>query len=483
MKKTSRYYFLLLLLLATVPGLGATCHVVTSSGSGSHSGADWNNAFAGLPGSLTRGDTYYLADGSYGSYIFNTSGSTAITILKATASDNCTNTGWNLATMGSGRATFTQWNEGGSSGGHYTLNGVIGTFNNSSLPTAGSFGIFLDGSACHSGSLGRCVELDGQENQNFQSVTFSYVEIQGTGATSSANSNTPDDLVYYGGSNGLTLDHIFLHDSSCDFTFGYGSTNLTVQYSYFYKNWGAGSCHGQVSWNGSTHTNPVWRYNTFRTIEGTAIITAATAGGGTSLSGLKMYGNTFYWGGSGDKASYQCLGNGLISCVNSGVACSNITFYNNTIVGFPADNSNGGPASCGASGAGFYDDGSATWTGLIEQNNIWYGNNTSSRAGSHIGGVTEDHNSYLNNPDSGSGTADVVNGNAQNPFVSWTGNGDLNANLTADSSDVNNWLSLPSPFDIDPNGTTRSTDRGAYQYGGGTSQGPQPPTELVAAVH
>jgi hypothetical protein len=90
-------------------------------------------------------------------------------------------------------------------------------------------------------------------------TTLSYIEVQGTGATSSANTNTPDDLLYYGGSTNLTIDHVFMHDSSCDFTFGYGSTNLLVQYSYFYKNWGAGSCHGQVSWNGSAHTGTVWR--------------------------------------------------------------------------------------------------------------------------------------------------------------------------------------------------------------------------------
>jgi len=31
----------------------ASCHVVTSSGSGSQTGADWNNAYAGLPATLT----------------------------------------------------------------------------------------------------------------------------------------------------------------------------------------------------------------------------------------------------------------------------------------------------------------------------------------------------------------------------------------------------------------------------------------------
>jgi hypothetical protein len=440
--------------MTTAPYLAANCHAVGPSSTGTGSGADWNDMMNKLPTTVTRGDTYYLADGNYGSYTFNTSGTTATIIKKATAADygtGCTPSiavGWNASTMGSRQAVFTQWSEGSNSGGNYTLNGIVGTFNvNNGLPTEGSFGIFLNGSTCHSGTLGRCVELDGGESQNFQNVTFSYIEIQGTGATSSANTNTPDDLLYYGGSSALTIDHVFMHDSSCDFTSGYGSTNLTVQYSYFYKNYGAGSCHGQVAWNGSTNTGHVWRYNTFRTIEGTAVITAATAGGGTTLSNLSMYGNVFYFGGLGDKSDYQCLGNGLISCVNSGVACNNVKFYNNTVVGFPANNSGGGPSSCGASGAGFYDDGSATWNGLIVENNIWYGNNTSSGPDSHITGVVENYNSQL----------------------------------TAESPNVYNWATLGSPFNVDPLGTTRSTDRGAYQYGGAAA-GPSPPSGLVASV-
>ena len=47
----------------------AACHTVTPSGSGSQTGADWNNAYAGLPGTLVRGDIYYLADGNYGNHL------------------------------------------------------------------------------------------------------------------------------------------------------------------------------------------------------------------------------------------------------------------------------------------------------------------------------------------------------------------------------------------------------------------------------
>src|ERR1035437_7513401 len=75
----------------------AACHTVTPTGSGSKTGADWNNAYARLPATLTRGEIYYLADGTYPPYTFNTavSGTTTVEIRKAQSYDNCTATGWN----------------------------------------------------------------------------------------------------------------------------------------------------------------------------------------------------------------------------------------------------------------------------------------------------------------------------------------------------------------------------------------------------
>ena len=84
------------------------CHVVTPSGGGNRSGSDWNNAMAGLPSTLVRGDTYFMADGGYRAYSFNTadSGTTVITIKKATATDHCTDAGFQ-SSYASGQAVFT----------------------------------------------------------------------------------------------------------------------------------------------------------------------------------------------------------------------------------------------------------------------------------------------------------------------------------------------------------------------------------------
>lgn len=452
--------------------MSAACHVVTPTGSGDKNGSDWNNALDRVPNTLTRGDSYYLADGSYGSYTLATSasGTTVIMIKKAVASDHCTDIGWNVGTMGSRQAVFSQIKY--ASGGYYVIDGQVGTFNGNGLPTEGSFGIYINGSTCTSGSLGRCVGLD---MPNANNVTLSHIEDQGTGATETANANTPDDLLYYGGSDNLTIDHVFLHDSSCDFTFGYGSTNLLVQYSYFYKNWGAGACHGQVSWNGGTHTGAVWRYNTMRTIEGSAVWTAATAGGGTTYNGVQIYGNVIYWGGPGDKASYQCLGDGVFACLNSGVSCSGLQFYNNTIINLQAAGSN----SCGAGAAGIYYESVSNGGTAIAENNLWYSASSTAAGPSFSGGtITEGHNTALGTAAKGlSGTGDVNNSSTLNPFVTWAGSGDLNAQLSTDSAYISNWLPLSSPFNMDPNGVIRTTDRGAYQFAG---EIPAPPTNLSA---
>src|ERR1700756_617443 len=114
--KLLRVAFFIAFILNTKPILAA-CHAVTPSGSGTKNGSNWSNAYAGIPANLTRGDVYYLADGSYPNYVFTTpnSGSTVSEIRKAQThdygriTDGCSNdisSGWNAGTMGSSQATI-----------------------------------------------------------------------------------------------------------------------------------------------------------------------------------------------------------------------------------------------------------------------------------------------------------------------------------------------------------------------------------------
>src|SRR6476469_8734695 len=116
--RKSTVFILLLILMATAAESFGACRSVGPTATGNGSGSDWNNRMNKLPTTLVRGDTYYLMDGSYGSYNFTTtnSGTNRITVKKAQdhdfgrASDGCSNdisAGWNESTMGSGQAVFT----------------------------------------------------------------------------------------------------------------------------------------------------------------------------------------------------------------------------------------------------------------------------------------------------------------------------------------------------------------------------------------
>jgi hypothetical protein len=97
---TALRLILILLLLASVGMAAAATHYVRAGASGANNGTDWNNAFTSLPATLNRGDTYYVAAGFYGTdYAFddNNSGTTPVTMKKATVADHGTDTGWNNA--------------------------------------------------------------------------------------------------------------------------------------------------------------------------------------------------------------------------------------------------------------------------------------------------------------------------------------------------------------------------------------------------
>ena len=92
----------------SMPANAAQVYYVRAGASGSNNGSDWNNAYTSLPSSMNRGATYYIADGSYSNNTFNTSasGTTLITVRKATQADHGTNTGWSSG-YGDGQAIFS----------------------------------------------------------------------------------------------------------------------------------------------------------------------------------------------------------------------------------------------------------------------------------------------------------------------------------------------------------------------------------------
>lgn len=216
-----------LLIFVALSAFGA-CHVITPAGAGSKSGADWNNACAGFSGScaagsLTRGDSYYLAGGSGSSYntssgvTFNTpsSGTAIITIKGATAADNCTATGWTSGLdVSTTQATFRSAStfSGGNFGGnalwgfttpYWTVEGnTCGTSANHVYESGGQ-GIFLDNSAWQSTTASMGAELSLGQRPNYDAthdITFHCMDIRGAGVSStSGNSHSISSISCSGG--------------------------------------------------------------------------------------------------------------------------------------------------------------------------------------------------------------------------------------------------------------------------------------------
>lgn len=79
------------------------CHFVRAGGSGS--GSDWDDALPALPDELERGHVYFVAAGSYPEYTFDDPDGEPIRVLRATAGDHGTDTGWD-PTYADGLAEF-----------------------------------------------------------------------------------------------------------------------------------------------------------------------------------------------------------------------------------------------------------------------------------------------------------------------------------------------------------------------------------------
>ena len=457
--KTKFLYCAALIVLLS-GNLHAACHTVTPSGSGSKTGADWNNALANLPATLTRGDIYYLADGSYGSYTFNQSGTAAVEIRKAQSYDNCTSTGWNTSTMGSAQAVFGTNRQFSilsaglviNGNGQQTTPGCGGSVGNdptAALATPTDCGIKVDNSA--SGVTDGI--SDGAEAVPF---TLEYVEYYGSG-----NATTENYLIRADNSPGATLKHMYLHRFGSVCVVVGGASNFVFTDNYMFRNQvtpGSDPAHGQCLESGGDGGHFTVARNVFRDLGGTAII-MAWVGSGQTESGPYLYYDNLIWNTPGYTPAYPSA-NGLLACIN-GFTCNGVTLSANTIVGMPMGAQTGIDSETGGN--------------FTVENNIWYSDAVIGDLATG-GTFTEDHNSYLASGTScPSGTANVCSSGSANPFTSWTTG---NFTPASDGSNWNNRASLGAPYNVDADGNTFTTDRGAFQFGGAVSSQPQPPVNL-----
>jgi hypothetical protein len=480
-------YFVLMAIFAPAAYSYAACHAVGPTAAGDGSGSSWANRMNNLPSTLVRGDTYYLADGNYGKYTFTTpnSGTTRITIKKAQAydygraSDGCSNdisAGWNAASMGSGQANWSEFYGGTATPqpGYLTLDGngkgnVTGCGIAPSAKAAAS-----DCGLKITASIGQDSDFDiGLNNNDGQHRTPSWTirnfEIQGGGDANNGEWSE-EEIRCRGGCDNFVVDHVYFHDTGCDFFKIPWTTSFVVQNSYIKQNISSATCHGQLWYSEVQISNVDFHSNIIQDIQGTGIWVCLT---GCLATNVSIYNNVIWRPSNSNRPGTS---NGIFSCINPGNQCTNWSFIGNDVINYTADYSGALGTHCDGNPDTF-----------IWENNLFYGITPGDRIGFQTcgGTLTESHNTYLNSgtPLSGTSSTDViVASGAPNPFVDWP-NG--NFNLASQNSNWTNGLSLGSPYNVDFLGNSRpgpdgAWDRGAYEY---TTAVPAPPSGLTGVVH
>ena len=407
---------------------------VRSGATGAANGSDWTNAYPSLPATLTRGDTYYIATGNYGGYGFNTaqSGTTPITIKKATAADHGTDVGWS-SSFGTGQAVFSGKFDFNS--GWWVIDGQVGG-GPGSWTSGFGFKVQYGG--------GSVIDISGSN------ITIRHVEAQGNGGDGDGTGQA-NDIVAVSGSN-VTLSYAYLYGAGRCIYFLSGA-NLIFEYNYTGYHESTAAQHSEIAsiwkWSTTAPANITYRYSVFTHAEGT---------GGLIMEGdgLFVYGNVFYKP-AGDNWEH---GNGLIGTwtVNT---LTNVKVYNNSFI-----NTNTGWMILGTLFT-------PPTTGNEARNNLFY-------SATSIGGLgslfpTFSHNHYVDSalPSVTESTRSTATGS---PVMNYQG---LDFRLKAATPAG---MTLPAPYNRDMFGNVRGADgtwdRGAVEFGGTTTTGPATPSNL-----
>jgi len=436
----------ILLLLIALPCFSANHYIRVGAG-GSANGSDWTNActwFTGscAPSAMVRGDTYYVASGTYANANVNfnkaTSGTTVITIKKATVADHGTATGWSDA-YGTGPANIVQDSSQNNiiyfTTSYWVFDGVTGG-GPGNWKTG--FGFYIDATRVSNPSPGPGTD-DGVTD-----VTMSHFEVEGDGDDGDGSGSQANDGFSAGRGSRINISYAYIHHTGRCSLFWRASDSI-ISYSWFEHDestagehaegasiW-SGTCPANTSISANCVSNVTFAFDVWEDMEGTGTIVYEG-------DDLKVYGNIFVGiGGAG-------MGNGVVTTWSASQA-TNVKVYNCSFLdsGF---------------GVNFPDSAS---TGNVAYNNIFVNNDPG-----YDNVATHNYNWYYNSGGT-FGEANAQTGTG-NPFVSSaTGNFHLLAATTAGTS-------FSSPYNVDPDGITRASDgtwdRGAFEFnaGGGSTQ-------------
>lgn len=444
-------------VLSSVRYIPNIAKYITPLGSGDNSGSSWSNAcpgFTGLcsPNSLTRGGTYFVADGDYtgnGNIIFSTSisGTIIITIQKATILYHGSDVGW-LNSMGDGQAifraiTFTT--------GYWFFNGVIRNefnwrdvdsygfrANNSTLDVSHN-----DLGAINIGS-GNCVD----------SVIVQYTDIVGSGTLGESD----DGVRIVSGigcrSSNISIIRNAIHDGGeADSITARGVNGLIVEYNWMARN-SPITGHTQGGDIMST-SNMHWRFNILEDIAGTAYFaTPDQLSGLTPSSDYYIYGNIFM---RSVNSSWPCCAY-VIGLINTSTAHTGAFYvYNNTIVRM----NNGNCFNNEGATLLVHIDAKISGAVIRAYNNLTW-NSLGFNAQAMGGSANYSHNAYFNMTTPMTDSDPNAEFETFDPFISSISN---NYHLLAST---NQGEILTSPFNTDMLGNIRGInglwDRGALEY-------------------
>ncbi len=446
----SKNLLFLISFLTIFPVLSWSAMVhVGSSATGDGLGGNWDNQAAWSSLTFTRGNEYYLADGTYAGKTLNTAVSTTsyIKICKATVStvstvpDGCStahgsDTGWS-STYGDGQATFSSGFSITTS--YWIFDGQRGPVRSKTASDYGfSFGTTLD-SVCLLSGAGTISNVT-LAHLYAKATTSDVEKVFIQGSTQQSNSITVSHCLLDGWQNGIMTSHN-----------GAGSwAPTTWEYNVCLTRYSSSSNHGEwLNPNAAPFTNLTVRYCWFEGYSGSSGMTGTIVANNSNNTSAKIYGNVFY---------NLLTGNGIISGTSAG-SLINAVVHNNTFA------YNQGNASDGVNRP--LGDGHAS--GCVAYNNLFY-----SSPADDSGGFTRDYDWFGSIP---SGREDTqTNGQTSTsfPFVSST---DLHLIIS-----TNTGTTLASPYNKDMDGNTRGSDglwdRGAFER---ASEDLAPPTVGITA--
>lgn len=181
-------------------------------------GDSWASPWGSLPAALTRGDTYWLGNGSFGSYTFDDAGSTPIYIKKATVASHGKNDGWQDSYAA--QAVFTSWY---FTTGYYVIDGQTG-----GGPGNWRTGFGIKVAAAPSNQE-KVITFSGSGVTN---VTFKHIDVGFTGGT--AGTSATGDAVYsYQSGNSQTWQYCWVHHAPRCLFYWQGISNVLVEYTCF----------------------------------------------------------------------------------------------------------------------------------------------------------------------------------------------------------------------------------------------------------